>query len=61
VNATSAMVPDHVDEFALTGLTAAPSQRVAAPRVAESPVAFECRLTQMIRLSDAEGAPSTPG
>jgi flavin reductase (DIM6/NTAB) family NADH-FMN oxidoreductase RutF len=57
VNATSAMVPDHVDEFALAGLTAAPSQRVAPPRVAESPVAFECRLTQMIRLTDAEGAP----
>jgi len=31
--------------------------RVAAPRVAESPVAFECRLTQIIRLTDAEGAP----
>jgi flavin reductase (DIM6/NTAB) family NADH-FMN oxidoreductase RutF len=56
VNATSAMVPDHVDEFALAGLTAAPSQRVAAPRVAESPVTFECRLTQIVRLSDAEGA-----
>jgi flavin reductase (DIM6/NTAB) family NADH-FMN oxidoreductase RutF len=56
VNATSAMVPDHVDEFALAGLTAAPSERVAAPRVAESPVAFECRLTQLIRLTDAEGA-----
>ncbi len=57
VNATSAMVPHHVDEFDLAGLTAAPSQVVAAPRVAESPVAFECRLTQLIRLTDAEGAP----
>ena len=57
VNATSAMVADHVDEFALAGLTPAPSQRVAAPRVAESPVAFECRLTQLIRLTDADGAP----
>uniref|UniRef100_B0SY62 Flavin reductase like domain-containing protein n=1 Tax=Caulobacter sp. (strain K31) TaxID=366602 RepID=B0SY62_CAUSK len=57
VNATSATVPDHIDEFALAGLTPAPSQRVAAPRVAESPVAFECRLTQLIRLTDAEGAP----
>ena len=56
VNATSAMVPDHVDEFALAGLTAAPSQRIAAPRVAESPVAFECRLTQIVRLNDAEPA-----
>ncbi len=57
VNATSAMVPDDVDEFALAGLTPAPSQKVVAPRVAESPVAFECRLTQQIRLTDAEGAP----
>jgi flavin reductase (DIM6/NTAB) family NADH-FMN oxidoreductase RutF len=57
VNATSATVPDHVDEFALAGLTPAASQRVAPPRVAESPVAFECRLTQLIRLTDAEGAP----
>ena len=57
VNATSATVPDHVDEFALAGLTPAPSERVAPPRVAESPVAFECRLTQLIRLTDVEGAP----
>ena len=28
----------------------------AAPRVLESPVNFECRLTQLIRLSDVEGA-----
>ena len=57
VNATSATVPDHVDEFALAGLTAAASEAVAAPRVAESPVAFECRLTQLIRLTSADGAP----
>jgi len=57
VNATSATVADHVDEFDLAGLTPAPSQRVAPPRVAESPVAFECRLTQLIRLTDAEDKP----
>lgn len=57
VNATSAMVAHEIDEFELASLTAAPSVKVAAPRVAESPVAFECRLTQMIRLTDAEGAP----
>jgi len=32
------------DEFALTGLTPAPSQRVRPPRVAESPWSLECRL-----------------
>jgi flavin reductase (DIM6/NTAB) family NADH-FMN oxidoreductase RutF len=32
------------DEFALTGLTPAPSERVRPPRVAESPWSLECRL-----------------
>jgi flavin reductase (DIM6/NTAB) family NADH-FMN oxidoreductase RutF len=57
VNASSAAVPEDVDEFALAGLTPAPSRRVTPPRVAESPVAFECRLTQLIRLTDAQGRP----
>ena len=57
VNISSATVAEDVDEFDLAGLTPAASQRVAPPRVAESPVAFECRLTQLIHLTDAEGAP----
>ncbi len=36
-------------EFDLVGLTTAASQGVAPPRVAESPVAFECVTTQIIR------------
>ncbi|WP_114391788.1 flavin reductase family protein [Oleisolibacter albus] len=55
MNASSAPVPPSVDEFTLAGLTAAPCRHIAAPRVAESPVAFECRLTQLIRLTDAAG------
>jgi flavin reductase (DIM6/NTAB) family NADH-FMN oxidoreductase RutF len=38
-------------EFDLTGLTRAPSQVVRAPRLAESPVAFECRTLQVMRLA----------
>jgi flavin reductase (DIM6/NTAB) family NADH-FMN oxidoreductase RutF len=57
VNISSATVAKDVDEFDLAGLTPAASERVAPPRVAESPVAFECRLTQLIRLTDAEDAP----
>ena len=57
VNISSATVAEDVDEFDLAGLTPAASRRVAPPRVTESPVAFECRLTQLIRLTDAEGAP----
>ena len=41
---------EEVDEFALTGLTAVPSDRVRAPRVAESPVHLECRLEREIDL-----------
>ena len=36
-------------ELELVGLTSAASQAVAPPRVAESPVAFECVTTQVIR------------
>lgn len=33
-----------VDEFEVAGLTPAPCRRIAAPRIAEAPVSFECRL-----------------
>jgi len=36
-------------EFALVGLTPAPSVVVRPPRVAESPLAYECRTLQLIR------------
>ena len=55
VNASSATVGEEVDEFALAGLTPAPSSMVAPCRVAESPVAFECRVTQIVRLANADG------
>jgi flavin reductase (DIM6/NTAB) family NADH-FMN oxidoreductase RutF len=55
MNATSAEVPSQVDEFALSGLTPALSRLVAPPRVLESPVNFECRLSQLIQLQDADG------
>lgn len=56
MNATSANVGREVDEFDLAGLTSAPGLKVAAPRVAESPVNFECRMTQVVRLATAAGA-----
>ena len=54
MNATSATVPAGIDEFDLAGLAAAPSRLVTPPRVAASPVSFECRLTQLIRLETKE-------
>lgn len=56
MNASSASVSADVDEFALAGLDALPSNRVRPDRVAGSPVQFECRLTQLVRLETKEGA-----
>jgi flavin reductase (DIM6/NTAB) family NADH-FMN oxidoreductase RutF len=55
MNRTSAAVPPDVDEFALAGLTPAPSRLVSVPRVAESPVSFECKVTQVLQLARANG------
>jgi flavin reductase (DIM6/NTAB) family NADH-FMN oxidoreductase RutF len=56
MNASCAAAPPEVDEFQLAGLTPASSNIVGVPRVAQSPVAFECRRTQIIRLQGASGA-----
>ncbi|MEA9588566.1 flavin reductase family protein [Xanthomonas sp. WHRI 10064A] len=55
MNASAAMVPSEVDEFALAGLQMAPSRLIDAPRVAASPVSFECRLSQLVQLHSASG------
>ena len=55
MNETSATLPHGDDEFVRAGLTAAPSRLVKAPRVAQSPVNFECRLSQCIQLTRADG------
>ena len=55
MNATAAHVAPHIDEFAIAGLTRVPGKRVNVPRVAESPVSFECKLSQIIQLQAADG------
>ena len=55
MNASCASVPPEVNEFELAGLTPAPSRLIRAPRVAESPVSFECRVTQIVQLEGADG------
>jgi len=55
MNQTSANVPADISEFELAGLTPQASRLVAVPRVQESPVAFECRRTQVIQLQTAAG------
>ncbi len=55
MNLSCAPAPPEVDEFEVAGLTKAPGRLVAAPRVLESPVNFECRLSEIIRLKGADG------
>src|SRR4030043_431141 len=55
VNRSAAEVPPEVDEFELAGLTKAPSIRVSPCRVAESPIQFECRHYQTVRLPGSKG------
>ncbi len=50
MNRSAAEVPPDIDEFELAGLTKAASIRVKPYRVAESPIQFECRYHQTIRL-----------
>ncbi len=56
MNETSASIPADQDEFALAGLTPIAASQIECSMVADSPVNFECRLTQLIRLQDAYGA-----
>ncbi len=55
MNQSCAAVGPEVDEFELAGLTPAASRLIDVPRVAESPVSFECRKTQIIQLQSAAG------
>ena len=55
VNRSSAPAPADVDEFKLAGLTPEPSRLVKVPRVKETPVAFECKVTQIVRLKGKGG------
>ena len=48
MNVTSGEYPPEVDELAVTGLTAASSVKVKAPRVAEAPINLECRVVQIL-------------
>ncbi|NPU11595.1 flavin reductase family protein [Bradyrhizobium sp. 83012] len=55
MNASAAHVARDVDEFELAGVTPVPCKFVDVPRVGESPVAFECKVTQIIQLQGIDG------
>jgi flavin reductase (DIM6/NTAB) family NADH-FMN oxidoreductase RutF len=55
MNRTSVEAPPEVNEFAFAGVEAAPSLTVRPPRVAASPIHFECKLNQIIEISQQPG------
>lgn len=56
VAAAAEMLPYGESEFDFTGLTPVPSSQVRPPRLAESPVAFECETLQVLRTAPGEPA-----
>jgi flavin reductase (DIM6/NTAB) family NADH-FMN oxidoreductase RutF len=54
MNETANVVPHHINEFELAGLTEVPSTIVKPPRVKESPVQFECELVHHYALENAK-------
>ena len=47
-------LPADVSELAHVGLDAAPSQRVAPPRIVQAPVAFECTLFETLETASRQ-------
>lgn len=56
VNQSSIAAPYGTSEFALSGLSLAEGRLVDAPFVAEAYAALECRVTQIFRPKDLDGA-----
>jgi flavin reductase (DIM6/NTAB) family NADH-FMN oxidoreductase RutF len=57
MNITSKVLPPEIDEFQVSGLTPIPSDLIKAPRVSESPINLECRLTEIVEF----GKPNITG
>lgn len=52
MRASSMPFPSDVSEISAVGLSTCKSERVAPPRIAESPASFECKFMQEIRLGN---------
>lgn len=57
MNLSCAPAPADINEFEFAGVTPVPSKLITVPRVAESPVSFECRLCKISQLVSADQVP----
>jgi flavin reductase (DIM6/NTAB) family NADH-FMN oxidoreductase RutF len=55
MNLTATEFEAGVDEFAWAGVTPAASETIRVPRVAEAPIAFECKLQQIVVVNEGPG------
>ena len=55
MNQSCKPLPYGESEFSSAGLTPIPSRIVQPPRVAESPVHFECKVTDVVKLHNIDG------
>jgi flavin reductase (DIM6/NTAB) family NADH-FMN oxidoreductase RutF len=55
MNESAAEVSPAVNEFELADVESSPSAAVKAPRVTDSPIHFECKLREIIQISDQPG------
>lgn len=58
MNLASADFPAHISEFEMTSLTPAACEVVKPPRVLESPISAECKLLQVVEVSQEPGGGS---
>ncbi|WP_424135750.1 flavin reductase family protein [Roseomonas chloroacetimidivorans] len=55
MNRCSAPLPHGESEMEFAGIESAPSRLVRPPRVANTPAALECKVTQIVQFKTAEG------
>ncbi len=55
MNLSATTLPYGQSEFEWAGVTPAASETIRVPRVAEAPIAFECKLQQIVVVSDQPG------
>jgi flavin reductase (DIM6/NTAB) family NADH-FMN oxidoreductase RutF len=58
MNQTASLLPADESEFETFGIAQAPSTRVRPPRVAATPIAFECTLHQVVHVGEGPLAAS---
>ena len=58
MNLTAVEAPATVDEFSFANVTAVAAAQVKAPRVAESPIHFECKLVDIVKIGAGLGSGS---